>query len=215
MPTLLTKSLAASAVAGLCLVAAPQAQALNSFTLNGAFGAVSLDPPNSPAPNTPPASIEATFIPFIPANFPNFFQLTGLNGDFSGLTLAAIQGPLTFTQEVGGAFARYSLQSFDITFTGAGSGITTLKVSGSTEPDGNFEHNSTAFNSTLTSDVLLEAFDNNGLAYTGSFSLMDSTSNDGMFSLTFTAVPEPLTLMGASAAIAFGAAFKRRRANKG
>lgn len=205
MQTLLTKSLVVSAVAGLCLIATPQAQASSGFRLSGPQGSVSLDPPNNEIASTPPASINVTF--------PGPFQLTELSGNFASITGAVIEAPLTFTLIAGYFPDRYSLSSFNITFTGAGNGITTLIVA----PNSNYDRLGHSESSMIMSDsdVLLEAVDNNNLAYTGSFEAIDSTTDNGVFSLTFTAVPEPLTMMGASAAIAFGAAFKRRSANKG
>jgi hypothetical protein len=157
--------------------------------------------------NVSPASIEATFT--------GPFALSDRGGAFTTATDAVIDSSLMFTLEADGLFPRYSLPSFEITFTGASSGITTLTVFGPNTLDGNYERLGNSGSSSIISDVLLEALDNNGLAYTGNFSIIDSTNDNGLFSLTFTAVPEPLTLMGASAAIAFGAAFKRRQGNKG
>ncbi|MFN9175405.1 MAG: PEP-CTERM sorting domain-containing protein [Synechocystis sp.] len=51
----------------------------------------------------------------------------------------------------------------------------------------------------------------NGLFYGTTVSGGSFTSEGTIFSFTPTPVPEPLTLLGASAAVAFGAAFKRRK----
>jgi len=200
MKNLLPKVLVTSvALAGLGLAVAPEVHALNSFTLTGG---VSLNPPNG---MVAPAEIGVTFL--------GTPLLSAPSGAFTGLTSAAIQTPLTFTLQTPGFPALYSLPSFDITFTGAG-GITTLTVFGPNTPEGDYARIGNDFGSTIANLVTLQAKDNNQLAYTGQFMINDSTGGNSVFSLKFTAVPEPLTMLGASTAIAFGAAFKRRQAKK-
>lgn len=48
----------------------------------------------------------------------------------------------------------------------------------------------------------------------GFFSVNQMRGEDGSFSMTVQAVPEPLTMLGAGAAAAFGAGFKRKLAQK-
>ena len=203
MQTLLTKVLITTVtVAGLGVVTASQAQALDGFNLSGIMSAVSLTPPDNSVPPVPPPIVTAVF-----SGTPTF---SNLGGNFASVTDAVIPD-LVFSLETEGLPDFYSLPSFDITFTGAGGGITTLTVFASSNYGRTGETNCSTISNYLK--LGLQARDNNGLDYVG-----DVAVNEGflsMFNISFTAVPEPLTILGASTAVAFGAAFKRRKANKG
>lgn len=211
MQTLLSKALVASVtVAGLGLAVAPQADAfvLGGFGVNGT---VNLTPPTAP-----PAA------PFtISANFVTAF-LDATSGPFASVdpttfsTANLVPDPVTFTRTATTPFALYQLNPFSINLTGVPgfAGGYTLSV---TPTSDSFIRVANSISSSVSNVITLTAVDNGGNTYSGSFALNDTASSDGTFSLSFTSddVPEPLTMLGASAAVAFGAAFKRRKATKG
>ena len=69
--------------------------------------------------------------------------------------------------------------------------------------------------STITSNVQ-NWIGSDGQLFEGSITTSDTTSGSGAFSgdLT-TVVPEPITMLGASVAVVFGAAFKRKQKQNG
>lgn len=206
MQTLLSKALVASVtVAGFGLVAAPQAQAA-LFGGFGLTGTVNLFPPASP-PVTP-ATVTGTF----GAQF-----LDQASGPFVGSTLVSTTNPIVFTfAGTEGNFNLYTLTAFEVNLSGVdgfagGYTLTAMPVAGE------YVRVANGLASSIVSVVSLDAEDNQGNMYSGSISLNETLSADGTFAISFTStdVPEPLTMLGASAAVAFGAAFKRRNANKG
>ncbi len=192
MQTLLSKALVASVtVAGLALVAAPQAQAAvlagSSFSFSGDLS------------TTLPAN-EATALT-------NNVDATSLS--FNGST-DYVFDPLTFTfTEDGVPF--FTMNPFTFTVVGGTSDGTEISF-------GAVDYvKVTTGQTTFFSPIeALAGVDGDGVLYTGSISFTQSgTPASASYSGSFSAVPEPLTMLGASAAIAFGAAFKRRNANKG
>lgn len=205
MQTLLSKALVTSVtIAGLGLVVTPQAHAaiLGGFGVNGT---VNLTPAVSPP--LAPATVTADFLQ-------SFLDAT--SGPFVGATLVSLTpDPVTFTRTATTPFTLYQLNPFAINLSsvpGFASGYTLSVIPTSDS----FIRVSNSISSSISNVITLAAVDNQGNGYSGSFALNDTASGDGTFSLSFTShnVPEPLTILGASAAVAFGAAFKRRNANK-
>ena len=73
-----------------------------------------------------------------------------------------------------------------------------------------------AFGVTLTFEPFSGTFVNASGATIGEglFSAQQFLGTDGTYSMTIQAVPEPITMLGAGAAIAFGGAFKRKLGKK-
>ncbi|MFN9176194.1 MAG: PEP-CTERM sorting domain-containing protein [Synechocystis sp.] len=208
MQTFLSKTIVATVtIASAGLVAAPQAQA---FVLGGfgISGTVNLTPTTAP-PNAPTSITGDILSQFVDSTSGAF---TPVASDGS----VTAPNPFTFVRTTSMPFALYQLEPFTINLTGVAGfpGGFTLAVN--SVPD-SFIRVGNSVSSSVNNVISLTATDNEGNTYFGSFGLNDTLSNTGTFSLSFTSddVPEPLTMLGASAAIAFGAAFKRRNANKG
>ncbi|MFM1841954.1 MAG: hypothetical protein RLZZ490_690 [Cyanobacteriota bacterium] len=213
MQTLFTKALATSvAVAGLGLLAAPQAQAaifFGSFALSGA----SMLQPGSDTPTVNPSPITPTIETTFCDNGTGAFAGTCDGSDpgsfvsITGLDKFVTTGPST-----------YSLSGFTITFN-EGSGVvpgTVLPLTITVNPSDYGRTGGAQGSNIFSFPDLLTAVDDQGNTYTGSFSI-GNAGGSSTYQMNFTTdnVPEPLTMLGASAAVAFGAAFKRRNANKG
>ena len=211
MQTLLSKALVASvAVAGIGLVAAPQAQAaiFGSFALSGASTLVPGNGVNGPAQSVP--TILTTFCDSGTGAF---------NGACDGSdpgTNVTVSGFGPFDQT--GDPAVYDIPSFDIIFN-AGSGLipgSLLPYTVTVDPGTLGRTGGTQSSNFFTFPSSLTATGSDGTLYQGTVSI-GNAGGSSTFQMNFTSsnVPEPLTMMGASAAVAIGAAFKRRKANKG
>lgn len=207
MQTLLSKALVATVtIASVGLVAAPQAQAviIGGFGINGT---VNITPATgATAPTTITGNIATSFLD----------QATDA---FDGASLGSPTfnpNPFTFTRTATTPIALYRLNAFSIKLTGV-DGFAGDFILSVTPEDNAFFRIGNSVSSSVANFVDVAATDNQGNGYFGSFSLNDTATATGTFSLSFTSddVPEPLTMLGASAAVAFGAAFKHRNANKG
>jgi len=207
MQTLLTKALATSvAVAGLGLVAVPQAQAafFGSFGISGdstltpGFGA------GNPSPIT--FNVLSSFCDS---------STGGFTGACGGAPVTISGFPQNFVYNA--VDDNYSLGAFSITF-GPGVVGATNPLTVNVDPGTYFRIGSDnpGGQSIIVSNPFLTGSDIDGNTYGGAFTI-NFSGGASTYSMSFTTdnVPEPLTMLGASAAIAFGAAFKRRNANKG
>jgi hypothetical protein len=218
MQTLLSKSFVASvAVAGLGLLAAPQAQAA-SFADAGDFflpgGPITIEdglwkasgensaplglfaplndwtvsiisPTASTVDLTVSRGIAGVVLP--PATFQTWYQLESVN--------PIVQAFASWDLNGAGATGTLTKEIYsDAFFTNLVGTATVTTVNGNTISTGA----TFAGLNTLYIKDIINTQSGNLSSYTNSY-----------------AVPEPLTMLGASAAIAFGAAFKRRNANKG
>jgi hypothetical protein len=193
MQTLLSKAFVASVtVASLGLLAAPQANAAVIAGSSLSFSGQS-----------------STTLPGNTAT-PLDFTVDNATLSFAGATSYTFNpGSFTFTPD-GPPF--FTSNAFDFTVIGGTSNGKVIsfaigdyiKISGGT---------------TFFSPVAqLTGTDTDGVNYTGAIFFTQSSTQgqaSASYSGSFQAVPEPLTMLGASAAVAFGAAFKRRNANKG
>ena len=224
MQTLLTKALATSvAVAGLGLLAAPQAKALSfdQATLPAFFGGGTLSTTGFTA-----TGFSSTIPAVVSGPFSNVTLQQGSDAIVSlvvNLSPAAqaplITLPTTFSYS-------YTLNSLTQAFTLASANLNPSQASTTVAL---LTKEIYDFNPANGGTLLATAtFDQNGTIGTSnpvvfssgltSLFIVDTLqlTAGGVASLTNTyQVPEPLTMLGASAAIAFGAAFKRRNANKG
>ncbi|MFN9176195.1 MAG: PEP-CTERM sorting domain-containing protein [Synechocystis sp.] len=207
MQTLLSKALVATVtIASVGLIAAPQAQAviIGGFGINGT---VNLTPATgTTAPTTISGNILSSFLD----------QKTSA---FDGASLGSPTfnpNPFTFARTATDPLGLYRLNAFSIKLTGV-DGFAGDFILSVTPADNSFFRLGNSVSSSVANFIDVAATDNQGNGYFGSFSLSDTATSTGVFSLSFTSddVPEPLTMLGASAAVAFGAAFKRRNANKG
>ncbi|MEB3160380.1 MAG: PEP-CTERM sorting domain-containing protein [Synechocystis sp.] len=205
MQTLFTKALATSvAVAGLGLLAAPQANAaiFGSFALSGPSTLVPGQGVDGPPVSTP------TIIESFCDNGTGAFA-PGCNG--SANTTISGFGPFT---QVSGSI--YSIPSFTITFNSGVIPPSVLPYTVTVDPGTLGRTGGTQSSNFFTFPNSLTAIGSDGTTFQGTVSI-GNAGGSSTFQMNFASdnVPEPLTMLGASAAVAFGAAFKRRSANKG